>query len=237
MSASPLVSIIINCYNGEKFLKECLDSIINQTYKNWEIVFWDNMSEDQSKNILNKYSNYPIQYYKSKSFLKLYDARNLAVQKALGKYICFLDVDDFWEQEKLETQVKFLENNQSFQIVYSNYYTLDQRKKKKFIQNNHELPSGLITNDLLKKYTIGILTTLLKKEIFNDYTFNKNFEIIGDFDFFINLSKSLKIGCVQKPLANYRIHSENYSKKKINLYIEELSTWINLNEKEFKKKI
>ena len=68
MSASPLVSIIINCYNGEKFLKECLDSIINQTYKNWEIVFWDNMSEDQSKNILNKYSNYPIQYYKSKSF-------------------------------------------------------------------------------------------------------------------------------------------------------------------------
>ena len=75
-----------------------------------------------------------------------------------------MDVDDFWEQEKLETQVKFLENNQSFQIVYSNYYTLDQRKKKKFIQNNHELPSGLITNDLLKKYTIGILTTLLKKK-------------------------------------------------------------------------
>ena len=66
--------------------------------------------------------------------------------------------------------------------------------------------------------------------------FNKKYEIIGDFDFFVKLSKKkIKIGCIQRPLANYRIHKENYSKKKIDLYIQELREWIKLNESEFSK--
>ena len=82
MSNLPLVSIIVNCYNGEKFLKNCLDSIINQSYKNWEIIFWDNLSNDKSKIMLNEYSKHPLKYFKSESFLKLYEARNLAIKKA-----------------------------------------------------------------------------------------------------------------------------------------------------------
>ena len=235
MPPTPLVSIIVNCYNGEKFLKECLDSIINQTYKNWEIIFWDNLSTDKSKTILNSYLKYSIKYFQSEKFLKLYNARNLAISKASGKYICFLDVDDFWEKDKIESQVKFLEENQKYQMVYSNYYTLNQFKKKKFIQNNFILPSGKITSELLKKYTIGILTTLLKRNIFENQEFNEKYEIIGDFEFFIKISKKINIGCIQKPLANYRIHDENYSKKKIDIYIKELREWIKLNKKEFSK--
>ena len=116
----PLVSIIINCYNGERFLKDCLDSITSQSYKNWEIIFWDNCSTDNSKYILDKYKSYSVKYFCSDNFLKLYDARNLAIQKASGKYICFLDVDDFWEKDKIELQVKFLEENKKYKMVYSN---------------------------------------------------------------------------------------------------------------------
>ena len=232
MSSSPLVSVIINCFNGEKFLKECLNSVCLQTYKNWEIIFWDNFSSDRSKHILNEYSNNKIKYYCSENFLNLYEARNLAIKKASGKYICFLDVDDFWEKEKIETQVKFLEKNKSFMMVYSNYFIIDEIKKKKFIQNNFDLPYGKITNNILNKYTVGILTVCLKKSIFEKYNFEKKYNVIGDFDFFVRLSRNINVGCIQKPLANYRIHSDNYSKKKLNLYIKELKNWINENDKE-----
>ena len=71
MSNLPLVSIIINCHNGEKYLKECLDSVILQTYKNWEIIFWDNLSFDNSKNLIKEYSNNQIKYFKSENFFKI----------------------------------------------------------------------------------------------------------------------------------------------------------------------
>ena len=69
--STPLVSIIINCHNGEKYLNECLDSIILQSYKNWEIIFWDNKSEDKSKSIFDTYSRYNTKYFYSEDFLNL----------------------------------------------------------------------------------------------------------------------------------------------------------------------
>ena len=62
----PLVSVIVNCYNGQKYLKDCLRSIVNQTYKNWELIFWDNFSTDQSKKVLNEFNDKRIKYFKSK---------------------------------------------------------------------------------------------------------------------------------------------------------------------------
>ena len=89
-----LVSIIMNCHNGEKFLEESLKSIFNQTYNNWELIFWDNVSTDKKFMILKKYKDRRIKYFQAKKFEKLYKARNLALKKSLGDYICFLDTDD-----------------------------------------------------------------------------------------------------------------------------------------------
>ena len=97
----PLVSVIINCRNGEKYLKKCITSVIKQKYKNWEIIFFDNDSKDKSKNILNLYKNRRIRYFKSNKLLKLYHARNIAISKAKGSYITFLDVDDWWLKKNL----------------------------------------------------------------------------------------------------------------------------------------
>ena len=97
---NPLVSIIMNCHNGEKYLKESLNSIVNQTYKNWELIFFDNNSNDNSKKILSSYENdQRIKYFKSIEFLKLYDARNKAIEQAKGEYITFIDTDDLWINE------------------------------------------------------------------------------------------------------------------------------------------
>ena len=105
----PLVSVIMNCHNGSKFLEQSIDSIISQTYKNWELIFWDNVSQDDSKKIINKFSDNRIKYFKSKKFNRLYKSRNLAIQNAKGEFISFLDTDDLWQKDKLEKQMNFFQ--------------------------------------------------------------------------------------------------------------------------------
>ena len=74
-----LVSIVMNCHNGEHFLNSAIQSILNQTYSNWELIFWDNQSTDNSKNIISSFKDRRIRYYYSQEFTKLGEARNLAI--------------------------------------------------------------------------------------------------------------------------------------------------------------
>ena len=121
MSTRPIVSIIMNCHNGQKFLSDAIQSVINQSFENWELVFYDNFSKDKSYTILKKFKDKRIKYYKSKKFLNLYAARNQAIIKARGKYIAFLDTDDLWEKNKLKIQLNLIEKS-PFSMIYCNYY-------------------------------------------------------------------------------------------------------------------
>ena len=92
------------------------------------------------------------------------------------------------------------------------------------------LPSGKITQNLLSNYRMPVITTILKKSIFNKIKFKNNYEIIGDFDFFTKLSLKGLFGPIQEPLAYYRIHEKNVSKTKIDLFIKEFNLWIDENK-------
>ena len=227
-----LVSIIMNCYNGEKYLEKSIKSVIAQTYKNWELIFWDNVSQDNSKKIVDQFPDVRIKYFKSKNFKKLYEVRNLAIQKASGKFISFLDTDDMWKKNKLKIQVEFFSNNEDFDIVYSNYFILDEKKNNKNIKFKNEQYSGMIFQDLLKNYTVGIGTVCLKRKIFKDHSFNNDFDIIGDFDFFLKLSEKKKIGYIHDTLLYYRLHGSNLSKKKIYIIVDEIKKWIQNKKKD-----
>ena len=106
-----LVSIIVNCHNGEKFLDQCIESIINQEYQNWEVIFWDNCSTDNSKKIFFKYmeKDNRFNYFYSEKLTNLSITRNLAISKSQGQFICFLDVDDYWKKNKIKQQLEFIE--------------------------------------------------------------------------------------------------------------------------------
>lgn len=225
----PLVSIIVNCFNGVLFLKDCISSIINQTYKNWEIIFWDNLSTDKSKEILKSFPDKRIKYFCTEKFTTLYEARNLAINKSSGDYIAFLDTDDWWEKNRLEKQINIFLSQKNINLVYSNFYQYNEKTKKKKIYLKN-LPSGKTTQKLLDTYKIGILTVLIKRNIFKIKTFDKKFEIIGDFDFFIKLSLDNNFYAINEPLANYRVHKSSTSSKKINLHITELDKWLSINK-------
>ena len=108
MEDKPLVSIIVNCYNGEKYLRETIDSILNQTYHNYEVIFWDNQSTDSTASIIKSYKNERFNFYYAPKHTTLGEARNLALDKIKGQFLTFLDSDDVWERDFLERAVGVL---------------------------------------------------------------------------------------------------------------------------------
>ena len=116
------VSIIMNCYNGQEYLKDSLNSVINQTYKNWELIFYDNCSNDKSKKIFFEYkkNNSKFKYFKSKKKEKLGVARYNALKKIKGSFFLFFDCDDYLLPSKLKTQIKFFKKKQEpfIQILF-----------------------------------------------------------------------------------------------------------------------
>ena len=229
-SKKPLVSVIMNSHNGDQYLNKSINSILNQSYRNWELIFWDNCSFDKTREKLRKIKDVRIKYFYSKKFYTLYKSRNLAIKKAKGKYVCFLDVDDQWKKSKISEQVKKLEKKGEF-FIYSNYKINNKIKKKNNLRLKGRLPEGNISQKLLDDYFLGIITVMLKRSIFNKFRFNEKYDIIGDFDLFIRLSLKYNFLTVQKPLSIYNIHGENLSLKKIHKYINELQNWIKVKEK------
>ena len=118
MEHSPLISIIINCFNGERFLREAIDSVIAQTYSNWELIFWDNQSTDSTANIVRSYHDDRIRYFYAPEHTSLGEARNLALEKANGVYIGFLDSDDKWLPSFLSEYVSVIRENPSAVLIF-----------------------------------------------------------------------------------------------------------------------
>ncbi len=211
-SNSPRVSIIMNCFNGEKFLSQSLDSIIQQTYKNWELIFWDVSTSDKSKKILEEYKEKRFKYFNIGVKKNLYNSRNEAIEVSNGELIAFLDCDDWWHKEKLEKQIKLFED-ESVAMVYSGYFEYHQHKNKFKKISSSKIFSGYIQSKIIHDYHIGILTTLIRKKVFNEIRgYNNFFHICGDFEFNIRMSENNKIIGLKEFLAYYRIHKENISR-------------------------
>lgn len=208
----PRVSIIMNCYNGEEFLNKALDSIVQQTYSDWELIFWDVSTSDKSKKILDNYKENRFKYFNSGIKKNLYHSRNEAIEVSNGQIIAFLDCDDWWHQKKLEKQVKLFED-ETVAMVYSNYIEYHQVKKKFRKLSDKRILSGYIQNYIIHDYHIGILTTLIRKKIFQNLGgYNNFFHICGDFEFNIRMSKNHKVIGIKEHLAYYRIHNKNISR-------------------------
>ena len=117
------------------------------------------------------------------------------------------------------------------------YKFLYFKKKKNFLSNKKIKNKRIIsTQKLLDNYDVGILTVMLKKNLFKKHKFNDNFEIIGDFDLFLTLSLKYELGYLKKSLATYRMHEHNLSKKKLGIHVDELQHWIKKKKKEKKYK-
>ena len=203
----PLISVIVNCHNGAKYLKTCIKSILNQKYKNFEIIFFDNCSTDNSKEVINQFKDSRIKYHFSKKKLSLYKARNRAIKKSSGPLIAFLDVDDWWDPKYLSSKKNFF-IDKSHDYFYTNI-SIYHEKKNNFIKyNKFDLPSGIIFDNLAKNYFIIISGLIIKKKILEkENFFNEKYNIIGDYDLLMRISKYANAKSFNETLIFYRVHN------------------------------
>jgi glycosyltransferase involved in cell wall biosynthesis len=220
---NPLVSIIINCFNGEEFLIECVNSVIGQSYTNWEIIFIDNNSTDSSGKIINSFTG-NIKYYKLEKTIPLYEARNFALDHVNGQVVAFLDCDDFWHPDKLELQLEFYK--QGYALIYSSYSIINSLGMSincdVLVGENEAISS----NSLLRRNMISISSVIVDSSLVKKYRFNPRFNLIGDFDLWIRLSLNYKFYSINKVLQFNREHQNNLSKKLSNNWILERREFI-----------
>ena len=223
------VSVIINFHNGEKFLSQCLESVLNQDYKNLEIVLWDNCSDDNSKKIVTKYKDNRIIYFFSKKKETLYKARNQAISKTSGDLVAFLDSDDWWEKNYISSRAHLFSNSY-YDYFYSNINLYYEKKSNTKIYRKYKLPQGKIFDQLSRDYFIIISGVIFKKKLFLEHGFfDDTFNIIGDYDFMMKISKFSNGHGINSPLINYRIHPNNFSKLHSKMFFEEYKKWFEKN--------
>ena len=225
-SDQPFISILMNCYNGEKYLREALDSVAAQTYQNWELIFWDNQSTDGSAEILKSYQEPRFRYFYAPRHTMLYEARNYALEQAQGEFISFLDVDDWWKPEKLEKQVPLFDDPE-IGIVSGNFCFVNERKNTKRDWINWSVPTGRVLNDLLSHCFVGLLTLMVRRSAIDqlDYPMDPRYHIIGDFDLVIRLAVNWKLDFISEPVAFYRWHGKNESIVYSERELSELGNW------------
>ena len=216
MKKSPLVSIIMNCRNSDRFLRQAIDSVYDQAYQNWELIFWDNVSSDNSASIAQSYDN-RTKYFLAENKTSLGEARNLALEKVKGKYVCFLDCDDLYLPDKLEKQVKMMEEN-NYVLSYGSALIIDEKNEviRKFPAKNN---SGYIFEELLKHYEINMQSVILRYSFLvkEQLNFLTSMQYCPDHNLFMQIAAYKQIGVEKDYIVKYRVLRNSLSAETIKL--------------------
>ena len=220
------VSIILPNYNSADYISSTIKSIINQSYKNWNLIIVDDCSNIKTRNILNKFrANKKIKIMWLKKNRGTAYCRNLAIKNAKLKYLAFIDSDDIWEKNKLKLQIKYMEKN-NLDFTYTYYKTFGLKFKK--IQP----PVKFCFNGFIKNTSIATSTMIVKRSIIDNIKFS-NTKICEDYFFKCQILKKVNYAyCLSKNLMKYRIRKGSLQSNKIrNLY------WIWYINKNYNKMI
>ncbi len=215
-----LVSIIIPVYNAQKYIKETIESALNQTYKNIEIIVVDDGSIDETAAIVESFQNPRIVYIYQENQGQS-SARNTGIRKAKGTYIAFLDADDLFLPRKIEEQVSFLENHPDCGLCYCDNYHFFSNQPDKLFHFSVKTYSGLIFDKLLEENFINPLSVLLKKEILDEYgEFKDGWRRCDEQYLWLKLAfNKVRFCYLDKVLAYYRVHKDSLSAE--GLYLKE----------------
>jgi len=211
-----LVSIIIPTYNTEKFIGATLQSVQNQTYQNWEMILVDDASTDQTVKIIQEFGDTDERIKLSvlpKNSGNGY-ARNVALEKATGKYIAYLDADDLWFPTKLEKQIQFLKTN-NLPFTFSFYDCIDEDGNS--LHRRVQAPLNLTYKQLFFCNYVGNLTAIYDADYFGKVVITAT-QKRQDWRLWLTILKQIKeTKPVPEPLAFYRIRKDSISSSKVKL--------------------
>jgi len=210
------ISVIIPTYNRAHMVKEAIDSVLCQTFHDFELIIVDNFSSDDTESMVSSYHDKRIRYFKNQNKGLVSVNRNFGIEKSNGDYIAFLDDDDLWLPEKLEKQVELMDSNKELGLVYSDCNIIDDAgslQDKTYF--SYRIPvRGADLKGLLKENTIAMLTTMVRKEALDKVGgFNTKYIIAQDYDLWLRIAEQYPIDFINEPLAKYRLHRGGASLK------------------------
>ena len=220
-NSNPLVSIIMNCFNGEKYLSLALESIYAQSYSNWEVIFWDNASIDNSSDIALSYDK-RIKYFLAPQTTSLGQARKQAITKISGKYIAFLDCDDLYLPKKLEIQVKQMEISDYAMSYGSAYFINEVGKEIRRVTVKNK--SGYVFGQLLEHYEINMQSVMLRYSVLaaENLSFSAKLKYCPDYKLFMEIASIYPVGVLKDFVVKTRIHDDSLSKKTVSIASSEI---------------
>lgn len=220
-------------YNAGQYLAQAIDSILNQTFRDWELILINDGSTDNSEEIILRYEQYEdsrIYYYKNPENKGLIYTRNLLIEKADGKYIAFLDSDDFSMPGRLKAQTAFLDNNPGYALC-GTWATMVDGENKFLRKINMPQDDESIRCSLLFISTFVQSGIMIRREVLEQNPYDSNFPLAEDYELWCRLSRLYKLKNIPEHLTRYRWHGDNISqsrKKHLddlvkNIYRRELS--------------
>ena len=212
------IDVVLPNYNSAPFLSETVNSVINQTFKNWKLIIIDDNSNIETQKILENYTSYPnINIIRLKKNKKAGFCRNLAIRNSKSDYIAFIDSDDIWEKEKLSKQLNFMIKNEYY-FTYTNYSSFKSQGKQNKLREIK--PEKFFTfKKFIKDTSIATSTMIVKKSLIGNTKFS-NTKICEDYFFKCQILKKIKYAyCLTENLTKYRIRKNSLQSNKIrNLY-------------------
>lgn len=215
-------SVMICCYNSEKYLQETIDSVINQTYKNWEIVAINDGSTDKTEEILLEYKNkgVPITYFrqKNKGFAA---ARNKAIELSNGEWIAIIDHDDLCFPKRLEIQANHIQENLKAKLFFANTVHFDDdgnEIRRQFDQLNPcelDLSKGNAMNNLLVHGCFVDTESVIfnKKAALSIGEFDTSYKYVVDYDFFLRMGARFDLFAGEELVSQWRVHKNQFTQK------------------------
>lgn len=223
----PLVSIIMNGRNVSEYVGSAIDSVLSQTYRNWEIVFWDNRSDDGTAELVQGCKDQRIRYFLAESFTPLGQARNLAMRQSRGEFIAFLDCDDLWFPEKLKLQIPLFDD-EKVGLVYSDTIFFNELGHERILYGRNLPCQGECFRALLGRYFLSMETVVVRRSAIEGQSswFDERFNMIEEADLFRRISHDWKIAGVPHPLAKWRVHASSWTFKYPHLLGEETAVML-----------
>jgi glycosyltransferase involved in cell wall biosynthesis len=207
----PLVSIILNVRNGAAFLREALDSVMAQSFADWELIAWDDCSTDESAAIIRGYHDPRIHYHLSPEETPLGKARDLAIRQATGEWLAFIDQDDIWLPHKLEQQIALAAPKVG--IIYGRAVLFDaHRGNLRDYDYSHEfepLPEGDIFAPLFRDACfIAMSSAMLRRAAVQEIGgIPEYIQIIPDYYLYVAIAEQYQARALQQVVCRYRVHS------------------------------
>ncbi len=211
----PVVSVIMPTYNRADYLKKAVQSVLDQTFSNFEIIIINNYSTDNTLDVISAFNDDRIKVINFKNEGIIAKSRNQGIMQSVGKYVAFLDDDDLWCPDKLELQIKYMGEHPEFDLIYSNALIIDEHETKKgLLKDSKDAKTGQVFLDLLYENFIPVLTVLMKREIIEtNGLFNEDpsMRAAEDYEYWLRTSLKFNFGYIDEALTLYRIHSESVS--------------------------